>query len=241
MGTIARRTAGSPARPLDGLGLDGAIGDNGKEQIRADQAARERGDHWSRGPWQDDVDGGDHDRAEQAVRRRGQGVRPDRRGARGEGARHHHQHRPRRVRDQEPALRARRLPRARRLRQEHDHRCGADGRRHPGGERGRRPHAADARAHPAGPPGGRAVHHRLHEQVRHGRRRRAARARRDGSARAARQVRVPGRRHPDRARLGQARPRRRQGRARRRQHPEARRGARHLHPRARAGHRRRRS
>ena len=50
--------------------------------------------------------------AEQAVRRRGQGVRPDRRGARREGARHHHQHRPRRVRDQEPALRPRRLPRA---------------------------------------------------------------------------------------------------------------------------------
>ena len=39
--------------------------------------------------------------------------------------------------------------------------------------RRRRPHAADARAHPAGPPGGRSLHHRLHEQVRHGRRRRA--------------------------------------------------------------------
>ena len=26
-------------------------------------AARERGDDWSRGPWQDDADGGDHDRA----------------------------------------------------------------------------------------------------------------------------------------------------------------------------------
>ena len=34
------------------------------------------------------------------VRRRGQGVRPDRRGAGRKGARHHHQHRARRVRDQ---------------------------------------------------------------------------------------------------------------------------------------------
>ena len=50
-----------------------------------------------------------------------------------EGARHHHQHRARRIRDRQPPLRARRLPRARRLREEHDHRRGADGRRHPGG------------------------------------------------------------------------------------------------------------
>ncbi len=34
---------------------------------------------------------------------------------------------------QEPPLRARRLPRARRLREEHDHGRGADGRRDPGG------------------------------------------------------------------------------------------------------------
>ena len=40
--------------------------------------------------------------------------------------------RARRVRDGEPSLRARRLPRPRRLRQEHDHRRGPDGRRHPG-------------------------------------------------------------------------------------------------------------
>ena len=33
----------------------------------------------------------------------------------------------------------------------------------------RRPDAPDARAHPAGPPGGRALHHRVPEQVRHGR------------------------------------------------------------------------
>ena len=47
---------------------------------------------------------------------------------------------------------------------------GADGRRDSGGECGRRPDAADARAHPARPPGERAVHRRVHEQVRHGRR-----------------------------------------------------------------------
>ena len=152
-------------------------------------------------------------RAGGQVRRRGQGVRPDRRGAGREGARHHDQHRARRVRDQEPPLRARRLPRARRLRQEHDHRRGADGRRHPGGVGRRRPDAADARAHPAGAPGGRALHHRVPEQVRHGRRRRAAGARRDGSARAADQVRLPRRRHPDHPRLGQAGHGRRQGRA----------------------------
>ena len=78
--------------------------------------------------------------------------------------------------------------------------------------RRRRPDAADARAHPAGPPGGRAVHHRLHEQVRHGRRRRTARTRRNGSARTAQQVRLPRRRHPDRQGLRPQGHGRRQGR-----------------------------
>jgi translation initiation factor 2 gamma subunit (eIF-2gamma) len=36
------------------------------------------------------------------------------------------------IRFSQPSLRARRLPRARRLREEHDHRCGADGWRDPG-------------------------------------------------------------------------------------------------------------
>ena len=48
------------------------------------------------------------------LRWRGQGLRPDRRCAGRKGTRHHHQHRARRIRDQEPALRARGLPRARR-------------------------------------------------------------------------------------------------------------------------------
>ena len=46
-------------------------------------------------------------------------------------------------------LRPRRLPRPRRLCEEHDHRCCPYGRRHPGG--GRRPDAADPRAHPPRP------------------------------------------------------------------------------------------
>ena len=41
------------------------------------------------------------------------------------------------------SLRPRRHARPRRLHQEHDHRCGPDRRRHPGGLGGRRPHAPD--------------------------------------------------------------------------------------------------
>ena len=138
----------------------------------------------------------------ETFRWRVQGLRRDRRGAGREGARHHDLDRARRVRIGQPPLRARRLPGPRRLREEHDHRCGADGRRDPGVFGRRRPDAADARAHPAVAPGRRAVHRGVPEQGRHGRRRRAARAGRDGSARAADQVRLPGRRHPDHPRFG---------------------------------------
>ena len=75
--------------------------------------------------------------------------------------------------DAEPALRARRLPGPRRLHQEHDHRRRADGRRHPGGQRGRRPDAADARARAARQAGQRAVHRRRPQQGRRGRRSRS--------------------------------------------------------------------
>ena len=54
----------------------------------------------------------------------------------------------------EAALRARGLPGARRLHQEHDHRGGADGRGDPGGQCAGRADAADAGAHPAGAAGG---------------------------------------------------------------------------------------
>ena len=57
------------------------------------------------------------------------GLRGHRQGAGRAGTRHHHRDGPRGVRDGEPSLRPRRLPRSRRLREEHDHGCGADGRR----------------------------------------------------------------------------------------------------------------
>ena len=70
-------------------------------------------------------------------------LRPDRQGPRGEAAGDHDHHRPRRVRDAQPALRARRHAGPRRLHQEHDHRRRPGGRGHPGGLGGRRPHAPD--------------------------------------------------------------------------------------------------
>jgi elongation factor Tu len=68
----------------------------------------------------------------------------------------------------------------------------------------RRPDAADARAHPAGPPGRRPVHGGVPEQGGPGRRRGAAGAGGDGSARASVVLRVPGRRHSDHRGLGAA-------------------------------------
>ena len=103
---------------------------------------------------------------------------------------------------EEPPLRARGLPGPRRLREEHDHRRGADGRRDPGGVGGGRPDAADARAHPAGAPGGRAVHRGVHEQGGHGGRSGAPGPGGAGAAGAAVVLRVPGRRHADHPWLG---------------------------------------
>ncbi len=68
----------------------------------------------------------------------------------------------------EPSLCARRLPGPRGLHQEHDHGCGADGRRDPRGCGHRRPDAADQGACAAGAPGWRAVHRCVPEQVRCG-------------------------------------------------------------------------
>jgi hypothetical protein len=127
-----------------------------------------------------------------AARPRRDEDRDDRRGARG-------------VRVAEAALRARRLPRPRRLHQEHDHGRGADGRRDPGGQRARLGHAADARARAARPPG-RAPHRGVPQQVRRGGRPRDARPRRDGSPRAAQQVQVRRRQRPGHPRRGAARP-----------------------------------
>ena len=70
-------------------------------------------------------------------------VRFDRQRAGREGSWNHDRGGARGVRDGEPSLRARRLPRSRRLHQEHDHRRGADGWRDSGGGGDRRTHASD--------------------------------------------------------------------------------------------------
>ena len=48
--------------------------DNGEGEIFADQAARERRHHWSRGPWEDDPDERDHDGAGETGPGEGGGV-----------------------------------------------------------------------------------------------------------------------------------------------------------------------
>ena len=99
----------------------------------------------------------------------------------------------------------------------------------------RRADAADARAHPAGAPGRGAGAGGLPEQGRHGGRPGAARAGRARGARAADQVRVPGRRHPDRQGLGAGRARGpgRRDRQAERARPDG--GGGRLHPAAGAG------
>ena len=96
--------------------------------------------------------------------------------------------------DGESALRARGLPGARRLHQEHDHGGGADGRRDPGGQRGGRADAADAGACAAGAAGERAVSGGGAEQGGRGGRPGAAGPGGAGSAGAAVELRVQGRR-----------------------------------------------
>ena len=144
--------------------------------------------------------------------------------------RHHDCDRARGVRDRQAPLRARRLPGARRLRQEHDHGRGADGRRDPGGERGRRPDAADPRAHPAGAPGRRSGAGGVHEQGRHGRRPGASRSGRARGPRASVEVQLPGRQDPDRQGLGADGAGGQEPGARPRRDPEADGGGGRLHP-----------
>jgi hypothetical protein len=109
-----------------------------KEKFVPHQAPRQRGDHRSHRPRQDDADRRDQRGAVQGEGREVQAhlVQGHRQG-RHRARRHQdgdHRRGARRVRVPQPALRPRRLPRPRRLHQEHDHRRGADGRRHPGGE-----------------------------------------------------------------------------------------------------------
>ncbi len=148
------------------------------------------------------ADGGDHEGAGAEGRGGVPGVRLDRQRAGGARARDHDRHRARGVRDGRAALRARRLPGARGLHQEHDHRRGADGRGDPGGGRPGRADAADARAPAAGAAGGGALDRRLPEQGGHDGGRGAARAGGAGAARAADGERLPRRRHADHPRLG---------------------------------------
>ena len=180
---------------------------HGKREIRSFETARQRRHHRPHRPREDDADrGADEGGGGQGlgevhpVRRGGEGVRvagPSRRDEDPDD-----RDEPRRVRDAEPALRARRLPGPRRLHQEHDHRRGADGRRDPGGQRGRRPDAADARARAARQAGQRAVHGGRAEQGGRGRRPGAARPRRARGARAAQDLRLPGRRRAGGAGVG---------------------------------------
>ena len=133
---------------------------------------------------------------------RGPRLRLDRQRSRRARARDHDRDGARGVRDGEPSLRARGLPGTRRLREEHDHGRGADGRGDPGGVGGGRPDAADARARAAGAPGERSVHRGVHEQVRHGRRPGASGPGGARGPRAPEEVRLPGGRHPGDPRLG---------------------------------------
>ena len=118
-----------------------------KEKFERNEAARKRRHDWSRGPWQDDVDGGvdegvaekpggefkAYDQIDKAPEERARGITITTSHVEYES--------------HEAALRARGLPGPRGLREEHDHRCRADGRRNFGVLGGRRPDAPDARAH----------------------------------------------------------------------------------------------
>ena len=118
--------------------------EHGQEEVRALEASRQRRDDGAYRPRQDHAHRGHHQGPVGGQPRRVlHPVRPDRQGPRGEGARHHHPDRPRRVRDRQAALRPRRHAGPRRLHQEHDHRRRPGGRGHPGGLRRRRPHAPD--------------------------------------------------------------------------------------------------
>ena len=117
---------------------------HGQEEVRADEATRQRGHHGAYRPWQDDAHSGHHQGpVGEEPQRHLHLLRPDRQGAGGEAARYHHPDRPRRVRDRQAALRPRRHAGPRRLHQEHDHRCRPGGRRHPRRFGRRRPDAPD--------------------------------------------------------------------------------------------------
>ena len=104
-----------------------------KEKFNAYQAPRERRHHRSHRPRQDDADGGAREGSVEEGPREGDQLRGHRQGRHGSRRDQdgHDRRLARRVRVAEAPLRARRLPRPRRLHQEHDHGRGADGRRDP--------------------------------------------------------------------------------------------------------------
>src|SRR5204863_3623651 len=99
-----------------------------QRKICSNEAARKRGDDWARRSRKDDVDGGVDEGDGGEAWRYVHGVRPDRQGAGGKGARHHDCDGARGVRERRTALRSCGLSGTRRLREEHDHGRGADGR-----------------------------------------------------------------------------------------------------------------
>ena len=148
---------------------------HGEGKIRSIEAARQHRDDRAHRSREDDADGGDHDGAVEArPEERGAVVRFDRQRAGRAGAGDHDRDGARGIYDGEPALRARGLPGACGLHQEHDHGGGPDGRGDSGGGGDRWADAADARAHSAGASGGGAVAGGVPEQGGHGGRRGAA-------------------------------------------------------------------
>ena len=87
--TSAKRS--SPRRRAERSRIDRGAEERSwrKEKFERIEAARERRDDRSRGPRQDDVDGGDHEGAGVEGAGELRGVRPDRQGAGGARARHH--------------------------------------------------------------------------------------------------------------------------------------------------------
>jgi hypothetical protein len=160
--------SGSRPRGSSRLCIQKASGRPGPSEKENDhgQAAYQRRDHWTRRPRQDHADERPHEGDGCCARRPVALARPNRQRARGAHARHHDQPRARRVRVGGAPLRARRLSRACRLRQEHDHGRLPDGRRDSARRRLAGPSGADARARPSCAASGRRPRGRLRQQDR---------------------------------------------------------------------------
>ena len=123
---------------------------------------------WSRRPWQDDVDSGDHRRAvEEGAWRTTYRLTTSTRLRKRKRVGSRSRRRTWSIRRKSP-LRARGLSGPRGLCQEHDHGCGPDGRGDIGGKRGRWADAADTGARAFGSTGKRALHRGVFEQGGHG-------------------------------------------------------------------------